>query len=205
VGKILSQSGDSLADIYDVAGSIAGIDHLETHELPIVHEMGHTVFAERMGGRHTRIVSGALSQSDTFDVTSTDMTNGINRVLGVAVFGDADPNARIENAVVSIRDPVTEREFPIWIWDQANNVSSTIRIIDNGGAVGQQEALIGSALQLPSFVFGPDQPQSMPQFVFRGVAQAFGAGNITLKALIYRTFASVASGLSSRGVPVPGW
>jgi len=203
VGKILSQSGDSLADIYDVAGSIAGIDHLETHELPIVHEMGHTVFSERQGGRHTRLVSGALSEDDTFDITSTDMTNGINRILGVMVFGDAA--ARIDHAMVAIRDPVTGREFPIWIWATANNVESAIRIIDNDGAIAEQFALIGGALQVPSFSFGPDQPQSMPEFVFRGLAAGFGVGNVTLKALIYRTFASVASGLSSRGVPVPGW
>jgi len=201
--KILSKSGDSLADAYDVEGSIAGIDTLETRELPIVHEMGGTVFSERMGGRHTRMISGALLQTVTFDITSTDITPGVNRLLGVMVFGDAA--ARVSHAMVAIRDPVTGREFPIFIWDSVNNVETTIRIIDNDGAVATQFALIGSPTAMPSFAFGPDQPQSMPELVFRGATLTFGAGNVTLKALVYRTFASVASGLSSRGLPVPGW
>ena len=43
--KILSQAGISLADLYNVEGSIAGIEQLDTRELPIVHEMSGTIFS----------------------------------------------------------------------------------------------------------------------------------------------------------------
>lgn len=201
--KILSQAGASLADVYDVQGSVAGIDQLETRELPIVHEMGSTVFSERLSGNHRRQVTAALAQSTAFDVVLTDFGQGnVQRILGVSVL--ANFSSRIARAMVAIRDPIDERELPIFVWDTANDAESVIRIVDNGAAAVDMSVLIPNPLILPSMLLGDGQPDQMPDIAFRGVTSAFGAGTVVLTLLIYHVFAELG-GVSSHGLPVPSW
>lgn len=202
--KILSQAGRSLADVYDVQGSIAGIDQLETRELPIVHEMGATVFSERFSGAIRRSSTGAIAQSTTWDLVLTNLPATPARVFGVVVFSGGV--TRLSNAMVAIRDAVDGREIPIFAWD-ANEASLDIRLVDDGNPVNTvsflQNALsIGT---LPSMIVGAGQPQEVNDIAFRGVTTAFGAGTVTTTMLLYIGFSEIAFVPSSFGLPIPGW
>ena len=202
--KILSQAGNSLADVYDVDGSIAGINQLETHELPIVHEMGNTVFSERLSGSIRRISTGAIAQNITFDIVLTDLPATPGRIFSLAVFNNV--TSRVNDVTISIRNVRDEREVPIWNWFQANGVEVTGRLQDDGAAVGNVNLML-SDLNMngtPSLLVGTDQPQPVDQIAFRGGTQGFGAGTVTITAVIYIAFSQVA-GISSRGLPIPSW
>jgi len=204
VVKILSQAGNSLADTYDVEGSIAGIDQLETRELPIVHEMGATVFSERLSGAIRRATSGAILQNTNFDIILTDLPATPSRVLGVTVVTDVA--GRVSTAAILIRDAGAGREMPIFVWDSGEQFM-VCRMVENNAAVGTLELLVTS-LNLPGFppsmIIGTDQPQEVDQIAFRGRSTGFGAGTVTITALIYLAFSEVG-GISSRGLPIPGW
>ena len=131
--KILGQAGTSLADVYDIEGSIAGVDQLLSEEVTLEHEMGGVIFSERLIGSIERLTTGALVQNTSWDLTLVTPP-GIFRVLGVYV--QADVGARSTRAQVSIRDPTSARELPLFIWDSANDLEQSIRIVENGGAVG---------------------------------------------------------------------
>ncbi len=203
--KILSQSGDSLADLYDVKGSIAGIEELETRELPIVHEMGATVFSERLGGEIVRLSSGDILQSVAFDVILTSPPVGIYRVLGLQVLSDV--TGRVDRAQVSLRDILTGREIPLFVWQATPDIEVAIRIVENGEAVANMGALRTVQQQVPSLGIAEGQPRRVgEEIVFRGQATAFGAGTVELIALVYLGVTELTQGaLSSRGLPVPGW
>ena len=201
--KILSQAGNSLADTYDVEGSIAGIDHLETHELPIVHEMGSTVFSERFSTAIRRATSGAVAQNISWDVILTDLPGVPTRLLGVLVF--ANNAGRVLRASCQVRNDGEGRELPVWIYDGANFIVT--RMEDNGGGVGLLEILMGNiqAIQMPNFTGGNGQPQIADQLAFRGTSTGFGAGTVTVTALYYIAFSETGRVPSSRGLPIPSW
>lgn len=205
MARILSQSGDSLADIYDVRGSIAGIDELVSKEVSLVHEMGDTIFAERISTEFRRSTSGAVLQNVDIDM-SIPLPVTPTRLLGVVLF--TDNAARILQAVVSVRDPVVGQDMPIWIWD--GTTSEVVRMVDDGGGAGDQTVLIGhpSSALLPNMVGGATNrhPGIVNGITTRAVTTGFGAGNVTLNALYYIAFATLpGSGISSRGLPVPSW
>ena len=206
--KILSQAGNSLADIYDVEGSIAGIEQLETQELPIVHEMAATIFSERLAGEIVRLDTGALAQNVAWDVILTSPPVGIYRVLGMIVL--VDVVARVLLAQTSLRDPGTGREVPFFVWDTngAGDFESTVRIVDNGQSVANVTMLRGTTgPDLPTVGIAEGQPRRVgEEIVFRGQTRGFGAGTVTTTALVYLASGEVAQGaLSSRGLPVPSW
>ena len=206
--KILSQSGNSLADLYDVQGSIAGIEDLATQELPIVHEMGATIFSERLGGEIVRLSSGDLAQNIAFDVILTSPPVGIYRVLGVCVLQDTAALARLTFAQVSLRDPGTGREMPFFVWDVDEDKESSIRIVENGAAAATMGILrTFRNTQTTTLGIGEGQPRRVgEEIVLRGLTAGFGAGTIETIALVYLGLTEVAQGsLSSRGLPVPGW
>jgi len=203
VVKILSQAGNSLADIYDVEGSVAGIEQLETRELPIMHEMGGTVFSERLAGSIRRGTTAALNQSTPFDVTLAGLPQGIFRILGITVLATS---GRTSHASVALRSVVQEREIPVFIWDNSDDQQSTIRLQDDGGAASDHTALIPSISLLPNLAIGRRQLRSVgDEIVFRGSTNAFGAGTNTLVVLVYQAFTDVGSNIAPRGLPVPAW
>lgn len=204
--RILSQSGNSLADIYDVRGSIAGIDNLETRDLPIVHEMGATVFSERLSGRVQRGSSTAVLQNITWDIQFTDIveSGAIGRLAGVTVF--ADTGARVSNASLLLVDDRDDREIPIFVWDSNEGIVVT-RLSDAGGAAANVDVLApanGGEIP-PVIILGSDQARPLgTNIFFRGLSTGFGAGTVEVIALLHILTARV-QGLSSRGLPVPSW
>jgi len=204
VVKILSQSGNSLADIYDVEGSIAGIDHLETHDLPIVHEMGATVFSERFSTLINRTSSTAIVQNTGWNVIIADLPSHPFRIFAVQMF--VDVTARVLLASIAVSDPITGREIPIWSWDDATDIETRIAYSDDGAAAGTTIFLqpVDATRTLPHLMAGEGQPQNMRDIAFRGVTTGFGAGNVTTVLLMHIGFSEVA-GLSSRGLPIPSW
>jgi len=200
--KILSQSGSSLADVYNVDGSIAAIDQLEASEIQLVHEMGDTIFSERASSTVRRRETAALLQNATFDELITDLPSGVTRILGVQVLVDF---FRIAHAAVSVRDPVANREFPIWLWETGVDTNHALRVADQAAAAntGLLQPL-GGTQQTPSILIGANQPQSVPDIAFRGLTTAFGAGDVTAVLLLYLSFSAIG-GIGSRGLPVPSW
>ena len=200
--KILSKSGDSLADTYDVVGSVAGIEQLNSREVDLVHEMGGTLFSERLSGFIRRGITAALNQSTAFDITIVDLPI-VYRVLNVLVV--VSNASRVSHCNISLRSLFTGREMPIFIFDVNQDTESNIRIDENGSGVGNRVELNGKLGMLPTIGIGGEQPQRVGEdLVFRGVTSAFGAGTITLTALIYVAFSQIG-GLSSRGVLIPSW
>jgi len=204
MAKVQAQAGDSLADVYDVQGSIAGIDHLVTHDLPIVHEMGGTVFSERVAGGITRAQTGAITQTQAFGDVITGFAPGMTRILGVSVF--VDTAARMGDLVVSIRSGPEGREVPIWAWDSTVDVEMAVRLVDDGAAAANFTLLRPVTLleNLPSMLFGADQRRVIDEIAIRGNTLTFGAGDVEATVLITTAFASL-EGVSSRGLPLPSW
>ncbi len=200
--KILSRSGASLADIYDVEGSIAGIDQLNSRELNIFHEMGGTVMSERLGGQILRTTTGALPQTVPWDLAITGISPTIVRVLGAMVF--TDDVSRLNHVTLSLHSVEDDRDIPIWIWD-ANEESVSGRLADGGAAA--TVTFLASPLNtqgFPSMMFGADQSRDIEEIAFRGTPSTFGAGTVEVTALIYIALARNTS-ISSYGLPIPGW
>lgn len=207
--KILSQAGMSLADVYNVKGSIAGIDQLEAREVSLVHEMGGTLFSERFSTFIRTANSGAIAQSTGFVQTLTDLPSFPYKILAIRVF--VDVLGRLVLASVAMKNAVNTpgnlREIPIWIWaNAAGDGEIPARFSADGGAVGTVEFLQPSLanLSLPHLVAGRQQPQNVRDVVFRGFTGAFGAGTVTTTMLLLLGFSHVG-GISSRGLPMPGW
>ena len=200
--KILAQAGMSLADVYNVQGSIVGIDQLEAREVTLVHEMGATILSERVSGFIRRIES-TVSQSSNIGVILTDLPAGPYKIAGVTVL--ATSAARVVNVMVALRDGEAGREMPFFVWDTAVDGSKVIRIEPAGAGAINTVALTPSGPPFGSVVaVGTGQPQRVNQIALRGVSTAFGAGTVTVTALVYVIFSHVG-GLNSRGLPFPGW
>jgi len=203
VVKILSQAGDSLADVYDVRGSIAGIDDLLSRDISLIHEMGATIFAERFRTTILRAPANAIAQSTTFNIVLAILQDSPVRVLGVQVI--TDDVSQLQRVAVHVRSENLARDFPIWIWDGTNAITTTME--DDGAGVATFQVLTASAqsLMLPSFAGGRDQALSASRVVLRGATNAFGAGTGFIRALVLLAFPEDRSGLSNRGLPIPSW
>ena len=204
MAKILAQAGVSLADIYNVVGSIAGIEELITREVHPFHEMGHTIFSERVSADIIRATSGDILQNVDFDVVLDELGEVPSRLLGVCVLTDAV--ARLNYAQISVRDPTTEREIPLFVWDN-NEESMVVRIQENGAALTNWDYLataLGGGAGVPSMLFSTAQPLDVNEIAFRGRSAGFGAGTVEVVALLYQAGPQL-KGLSSRGLPLPSW
>ena len=198
--KILSQGGRSLADMYQVEGSIAGIDQLETRELPIVHEMGATLFSERFRTTFRRGTTGPVAQSATPNISITNMPEGISRILGVQVI--TDDSSRIANVQVSVHDAVAAQDFPIWTWEVGN--SDPIRLTDNAVGLTAEVLVPNEGQLLPCFVTNGQTRLEISQIHLRADTTAFGAGNVFLTLLVHFAF-TFTGGVSAFGARVPSW
>jgi len=205
MAKILSQAGISLADIYDVVGSIAGVEELLSEEISLIHEMGSTVFSERLRGTIQRATTGALAQNVVWNLTIPH-PGGIYRILGVYV--QADVSSRTQRAQISLRSVEQGREIPLFIWDSTgNDFQSSIQIVEEGAAVSTDSALIQISPQMgvPTIATGAGQPAAVgDEIIFRGITGGFGAGTVTNVALIHMVSAESASFIAV-GLPIPGW
>jgi len=204
--KIQAQAGVSLADVYNVKGSIAGVESLLSEDVQVVHEMGSTLFSERLSGTIRRADSGPIGQSTTFDVILTDLPPVPTRVLGIQVI--SDDGSRLTSVSVMARDGGAQQEFPLFVWSAAVLAPDfiSVRMQDDGAAAAAFDVLAPqqSMNRLPTLLLGSSQPQVTSQISMRGTTSAFGAGTVATIALIYITFAE-QGGLSSHGLPVPGW
>lgn len=201
--KVLSQSGMSLADVYDVQGSIAGIEQLESREVSLVHEMGGTIFSERISGAIRRMATAAINQDTNYEVVLSDLPNHPWRVL--SVFAMESTSGRVSTCQISLFDADAIREVPLMVWAAANDLRSAIRIRD-GGATGDQTALVpATGWQTPNLGIGVPQRETVNQLAMRGRTAGFGAGTVTVVGLVYIAHTHIGGGLSSRGLPLPGW
>jgi len=204
MSKILSKSGDSLADVYDVEGSIAGIDQLNSQEVNLTHDLASSLFSERLSSRVVALTPGAVLQSVEFNSTF-DVGNPLTRILGVTVITNGIGG--MLNAMVAVTSPLLGfqglTDAPLFCWDSTED--SVIIQVMIAGVITAQSVLVSSpAVQVPSLAIGDDQPASTAIISFRGATNAFGAGTVTPIALLYLAFPAV-EGLSSRGLPIPGW
>lgn len=201
--KILSQTGISLADAYDVEGSIAGVENLESRDVSLVHEMGSTIFSERFSSFMRLATAAAVSQSSAWEVILNDLPAGALRLIAITV--EVTPTARVSLASVALREPVQEREMPIWLWDSAVDGEVSARN-STDGSVGTRIFLRPTTPinPIPYLVAGTGQPQSIPDIAFRGITSAFGAGTVTVRALLHFGFSQIG-GISSKGLPIPSW
>jgi len=199
--KVLSQSGISLADVYDVEGSIAGIEQLDSREVSLVHEMGHTIFSERFS-TFSRRANIEVSQSTNFEAFIVDLPSVPTRIIAISVF--SDNTARLSGAAVMLREPAEPREIPIWIWDGS---STTIfaRFRDAGGNLISHQVMVPTLEQVPNFVGGRKQPQFPTEIAFRGTSTGFGAGTVECTLLVHIAFSQIGGNISSHGLTIPSW
>lgn len=205
MSKILSQSGDSLADVYDVEGSIIGVEELQAKDVNLVHEMGSTILSERLGARILQLPTGAIAQNTDWAVNFS-VGSRITRILGVQVV--TLPDSRLVRCQVSVTEPpaLGNTDFPIWYWDGiAGDISQEITILLNGSTVTQHVLVPTLGAQLtPNLALGAGQRLSTQTISFRGRSFSFGAGTVSTTALVYVAFPQLG-GVSSRGLPIPGW
>ncbi len=202
MAKILSQAGVSLADAYAVQGSIAGVDELLSRDVNLVHEMGQTMFMERIRARIFRMTTGSIAQNISYAVAMNPVTASAARLMSVIVI--TSNAARIANCNVSIRDPINATEMPVFVWDETN---STVIRFDDGNGLDNLTTLhpIPEFEKAPISLYGIDVPEHVNAFRLRGLTTGFGAGTVTITALLYLAFTDAAGALSSKGVPIPSW
>ncbi len=203
--KILSQAGTSVADIYDIEGSVVGLESLDVGDIKGVHEMGGTIHSERLQSFIVAVGPGDILQTITWGSTAGGIPDSINRFLGLCVV--VDVAARITNATVSIRDAAGQ-ELPIWNWDVTNDVENTILIARPGAGVTAEFNLVGKFDHSIELLTRGQTPL-MPDIVFRGISETFGAGNVNPLCLFHlarpNSGAPPAGEPSSHGLPIPGW
>jgi len=205
VSKILSQTGVSLADVYDIEGSIVGVEDLRAEEVQTVHEMGSTIFSERFRGTISRAVTGDIAQSQTFNVIVGGFPPVVNRINGIVVW--TETIARLDRITVSIHDPLGSggRDLPIFVWNSAVDSEIAFQVEDNGSVVPRLLLRVLTPLfNMPTFLVGEDQPESVPNISIRGTTLAFGAGTIEATVVLSLAFSNIG-GVSSYGLPIPSW
>jgi len=201
MSKILSKSGSSLADVYDIAGSIAGIEELQSKDVNLVHEMGATIFAERVGGLVVVLTSGDIAQNIAFAESFLFLQNA--RVLGAQLI--SDDASRVARAIVSVNsDNASLRsDFPLVAWDAGEPFISADINVENTTAVRDLMIPV-AATTLPSLLIGHGTTRNVDTLILRGLSTGFGAGTVEVQALIYMGFPE-PSAVSNRGLPLPSW
>jgi len=205
VSKVLGQVGVSLADQYDVKGSIVGVAELDAQDVKVVHDLSHTMLSERLSTRIIQTQSAALSQSQSFNLLigpaeiAPQLPGTVTRLLGVMVFADA---TRVSRVQCSINEPATALDLPFFVWDASIDLAVDVNI--EGDLVTYFRPTHPLPWGAASLLCGLDQPQSTPAIAVRGITTAFGAGTVTITARFLIAFAASA-GLSSYGVTVPSW
>jgi len=207
--KILSQAGISLADIYDVEGSVVGLEELDVSDIKGVQDLGPVIHSERLNTFHLIADSGAILQNATWNVELGAFPDSVNRILSIFVL--ANIAARTSYCSVAIHDPNTVVDHPIWVWDTTDDVESQIRWELGAGpqtffALRPSHDVAGGA---PNLLVRTGARWQMPSLFFRGVASGFGAGTVQVRALIQVARpdhgAPPPGAPSSHGLPIPSW
>jgi len=206
--KILSQSGTSLADVYEIEGSIVGVEELDAQEVKTVHEMGGQIFSERLQQFFIRMDNGDVLQSVAWDISAGAPPDSPNRILSISVH--ADVTARVSFCSIALSNFVTKREQVIWAWDSTIDNTKVCRWRDDAGAVANTNVLQPvNKQQLPALMIRTGDAQLMPHLLFRGQSLAFGAGNVECIAIVTLARANTrtpgAGEPSSHGLPLPSW
>lgn len=207
MAKILGEGGKSLADIYDVVGSVVAVDEIEADSVTAVHELGALINSERMGSSIALLKTGDLNQSADVLVEMSGFT-GITRVLNVFVYADA--GSRVNDVSVNIQDAGAQREVPLFMWETGQDAEFTARILSEGNAGGFR--VLRPAVQyltLPGMVFGAGQRAQCPVLTMRGTTGGFGAGTVEIFAAVQIANADVTGtgtgAPSNIGLPIPSW
>lgn len=202
--KVQTKSGSSLADTYDVVGSIAGIDALDLDEIKGVHELGSTIMSERLQQFQFEVAPAAVAQSLSWDTELASFQFAPTRILQLAVF--ANQAARITNISVMIHDNLTNVEVPIFTWNSGVHNEYIVRA-DAGGGVSTLTYFEPALVMTPTMMLRNER--AMPSIFFRGTTSGFGAGSVVprLVILIARPGPriEVAGTPRSHGLPLPGW
>jgi len=205
--KILSQAGTSLADVYDIEGSIVGLEELDAADVKVVHDLGPQIHSERLLSFLIRVTPGGVAQNTAFNVTTGGIPDSVNRLLAITVI--ADGTAEITNAQASIQDPNSENEIPLWSWDSTNDVENTIQWSDGGAAVSARFLLVAKHDHPIELLTRIGDAGPMPQIIFRGLTSGFGAGLVIPILLLHLARPDrgnpSAGSPSSHGLPVPSW
>ena len=205
--KIQTKSGSSIADTYDVVGSIAGVQELDQDSVKVVHEMGATIASERMGVSVLRVDTGVILQSVVFgaSIFGVQLPPTVFKLVNLIVF--ADVAGRLTNVAVVARDPnaAVIQEVPIWTWD--GGATNTVRMSDEGAATAEVEVLIPTAgiSAVPLFMSGRAQPNEFSELIVRGTTSAFGGGDVTIAMLAVFAHPDHALIGGSVGLPIPSW
>jgi len=207
VVKSLSQAGISLSDVYDIEGSIVGVEQLLAEDVTLNHEMGGTIFSERLSGAIRRQTTGAITQTTSFDLFMLSLPAGIYRIIGAKV--TADVAGRVANVNLSVVNVSATgalgQEMPFFVWDEAVDAEVTLRTTDLGPAAANFIGLVTDRVQTPLIGISTGQPQVVgSQIAMRGNSATFGAGNVVITAQVLVAFSQI-SGISSIGLPIPGW
>ena len=209
MGIILSQSGISLADVYDIEGSIAGVDRLLTEEVQLVHEMGSTILSERLQSFLLRISSGANQQNTTWSVSSGEMPDCVNRILGVSVFIPIANATDISFCSVSIQNGRIDREIPFYTFSLPVDDEVVVLWNDDGAGNASFMQLRSQVTHTPQLITRLGLGEAMPVIRFNGNTTAFGAGTVTAIAIVHvcrpNPETPAAGQPSSHGLPLPGW
>lgn len=201
MARILSKSGDSLADAYDVDGSIAGIEQLRSEEVHLTHEMGGVLHSERMAADVLSVSSGAVAQSTAWNVNFS-IGPAITRILGAQIVTNGIGG--IASAVLSVSTGIPITDMPLIAWDSTGGAAVAVPVMIAGTLATLSVLMPEIPPMVPSMLIGSDQEQSVQFLSIRGATNAFGAGTVTTQALVYIAFPQVG-GLSSRGLPTPSW
>ena len=198
--KILSQGGRSLADMYQVVGSIAGIDQLETREVVLVHEMSAVLFSERFRTTIRRVNALGMLQNVFTDLEINNLPAAITRLLAIQVV--SDDATRISHMACSVHDPANEADFPVWVWDGTSVVG---RFEDFGTLTTFDILQPAASTFLPTFAGGQDQsPDQVQDFHATVRTTGFGAGTVDIRVFLFLGF-TFTGGVSGYGARVPSW
>ena len=209
MAKILSQAGDSLADSYDVAGSIAGVDDLVTQDVQLLHEMGGTIFSERLRSQTITLAAEGIAQNAAFNATFDfdELVDSPVRILGVQVV--ANTVDRVANVVVSIQGVGGSGEMPFFVYDRDDDSAGYIQLSIQGGAVTTYIHFSPKQIQVPTLITRTGDSSEMPGLVIRGVTTGFGAGTVNITSIIHIARAGFATPVAgdprSHGLPLPSW
>ena len=208
MSKILSRAGTSLADQYDIEGSIAGLEQLESGEVHVVHDMAETLVGERISTNIRRVATAATIQNTNIVAFFTDLPPSPWRLMNAIV--EVDTVSRLTHLNLSMRDSAglasggNARESPFWVWDGANE--DVVQFVEDGTLANRNVLRpFPEYTRLPLLAVGNDQPERVPDIAIRGLTSGFGAGNVTVTLTIYLALMVVESGVSSHGLGVPSW